>query len=127
MEEISTDKAPSFEAAPLSQATKVGDTIYVSGQLGVDPQTEELVSDDVKEQAEQTFENIAPVLEAAGASLDDIVNTTVFLSDLGHYEAVNEVYGEYLNEPYPSRSAIEVGDLVLDGDVEIEVIAYIGD
>lgn len=126
MEEISTDEAPSFEAAPLSQATKVRDTIYVSGQLGIDPQSEELVSDDVSEQATQTFENIAAVLETAGASLDDIVNATVFLSDLKYYDAVNEVYGEYLNEPYPSRSAIEVGDLVLDGHVEIEVIAYTG-
>ncbi|MFC6989686.1 Rid family detoxifying hydrolase [Haloplanus sp. GCM10025708] len=124
MEEITTDNAPSFEAAPLSQATKVGNTIYVSGQLGIDPQSEELVSSDVQEQTKQTIENIAAVLEAAGASLDDIVNTTVFLSDLKHYDDVNEVYSESLSEPYPSRSAIEVGDLVLDGDVEIEVIAH---
>ncbi|MCU4925522.1 Rid family detoxifying hydrolase [Halobacteria archaeon AArc-dxtr1] len=122
MEEIATDDAPG-SIGPFSQAVRHGDTIYVSGQGPVDPETDEIVGDDIREQTARTLENIEIVLQAAGASLDDVLKATVFVTDMDTYDAVNEVYAEYMSDPFPARSAVEVADLPIDIGVEIEVIA----
>ncbi|MFP8956578.1 RidA family protein [Natrialbaceae archaeon A-CW3] len=124
MEEIHTDEAPAA-IGPYSQGIKDGDRVFVSGQGPVDPETGDVVSDDIGEQTAQTLENVASVLEAAGGSLDDIVKATVFVTDMDTYEDVNEVYAEYMSDPFPARSAVEVADLPIDIGVEIEVIATV--
>ncbi len=124
MQEISTDDAPA-SIGPYSQGIRDGDTVYVSGQGPVDPQTGEIVGDNIKEQTRRTLENIAAVLEATGGSLDDVVKSTVFVTDMDDYDTINEVYGEYMTEPYPARSAVQVSDLPIDIGVEIEVVASI--
>jgi len=122
MEEISTDDAPD-SIGPFSQGIRSGGRIYVSGQGPVDPDTGDLVGDDIREETELTLENIEAVLAAAGSSLDDVVKATVFVQDMDDYDAVNEVYGEYMSDPYPARSAVQVEDLPVDIGVEIEVVA----
>jgi 2-iminobutanoate/2-iminopropanoate deaminase len=122
MREISTDDAPGA-IGPYSQGIVDGETVYVSGQGPVDPGSGEIVGEDVGEQTEQTLENVGAILEAAGSSLDDVVKATVFVTDMDDYEAVNEVYGEYMSDPYPARSAVQVVELPIDIDVEIEAIA----
>jgi 2-iminobutanoate/2-iminopropanoate deaminase len=122
MREISTDDAPA-SIGPYSQGIVDDGTIYVSGQGPIDPGTGDIVGDTIEEEAERTLENVGAVLEAAGASLDDVVKATVFVRDMRNYAAVNEVYGEYMSEPYPARSAVEVDDLPVDIGVEIEVVA----
>ena len=122
MRELSTSDAPA-SIGPYSQGIKDGDTVYVSGQGPVDPATGDVVGEDVREQTAQTLENVSAVLAAAGCSLDDVVKATVFVTDMDNYDAVNDVYGEYMSDPYPARSAVEVRDLPIDIEVEIEVIA----
>lgn len=124
MEELSTDEAPA-SIGPYSQGIRDGDTVYVSGQGPTDPDTGDVVSQDVKEQTERTLENIDAVLGAADLSLDDVVKTTVFVSDMRYYDEVNEVYGEYMSDPYPARSAVEVVKMPVDIKVEIEAIASV--
>ena len=118
MEEVHTEDAPSA-IGPYSQATKDGDRVYVSGQGPVGPETGEVVSDDVREQTERTLENVDAVLAAADLSLADVVKATVFLTDTENYDVVSEVYGEYISDLYPARSAVEVCELPID----IEVVA----
>jgi reactive intermediate/imine deaminase len=122
MEEISTDNAPG-SIGPFSQAIRDNGTIYVSGQGPVDPESGEIISEDIKEQTAQTLENIGAILEAVDASLDDVVKATVFVTDMDNYDAVNDVYGDYMSAPFPARSAVQVADLPIDIGVEIEVIA----
>lgn len=122
MREIQTDNAPE-SIGPFSQGIVQGDTIYVSGQGPVDPDTGEIVGETPSEQTRQTLENIDAILGAADASLDDVVKTTVFLDDMRYYDEINETYSELLSDPYPARSAVEVVKLPVDIDVEIEVIA----
>ncbi|WP_440009710.1 Rid family detoxifying hydrolase [Halomicrococcus sp. SG-WS-1] len=122
MEEINTDEAPP-SIGPFSQAIRDGGRIYVSGQGPVDPESGEIVGDTVREQTARTLENVAAVLEAADRSLDDVVKATVFVRDMDDYDAVNDVYADYMTEPYPARSAVEVADLPIDIGVEIEVVA----
>ena len=124
VEEISTENAPSA-LGPYSQGIKDGDRIFVSGQGGVDPDSREVVSGDIREQTAQTLENIGAVLEAGGSSLDSVVKCTVFVTDMSNYEAVNEVYAEYFSKPFPARSAVEVADLPIDIGVEIEAFAAV--
>jgi len=124
MDELSTDDAPA-SIGPFSQGIRDGDTVYVSGQGPIDPDSGDVVSEDVQEQTERTLENIDAVLSAADLSLDDVVKTTVFVSDMRYYDEVNEVYGEYMSEPYPARSAVEVVKLPVDIKVEIEAIASV--
>lgn len=121
MEEISTDTGGND--LPFSQAIKHGDTIYVSGQGPLDPDTGAVVGNDVREQTARTLENIASILEAGGSSLDRVVRAGVYLRDMRHYDAVNDVYGRYMSVPYPARTAVEVDDLPVDIMVEIDVIA----
>ncbi|WP_224270867.1 Rid family detoxifying hydrolase [Haloprofundus salinisoli] len=124
MEEIHTDAAPA-SIGPFSQAIRDGDRIFVSGQGPVDPESGDVVSDDIGEQTAQTLDNVAAVLEAGGSSLDSVVKATVFVTDMANYDAINEVYGEYMSDPYPARSAVEVADLPIDIGVEIEVVAAV--
>jgi reactive intermediate/imine deaminase len=126
MEEISTDDAPP-SIGPFSQGIVDGETIHVSGQGPIDPETGDIVGDDIQEETARTIENIAAVLDAAGASLDDVVKTTVFVQDMANYDAINEVYAEHFSEPYPARSAVQVEDLPVDIGVEIEVQASLRD
>lgn len=122
MEEIHTDEAPAA-IGPYSQGIIDGDRIFVSGQGPVDPETGDIVDNDIEAQTERTLENVAVVLDAAGSSLDDVVKATVFVTDMANYDAVNDVYAEYMSDPFPARSAVEVADLPIDIGVEIEVIA----
>ncbi|RBI60483.1 RidA family protein [halophilic archaeon] len=122
MEEINTDEAPP-SIGPFSQAVRDGGRIYVSGQGPVDPESGEIIGDTVREQTARTLENVAAVLEAADRSLDDVVKATVFVRNMDDYDAVNDVYADYMTEPYPARSAVEVADLPIDIGVEIEVVA----
>ena len=122
MRELSTEDAPA-SIGPYSQGIVDGDRIYVSGQGPVDPESGDIVGETVADQTERTLENVAAILAAADASLDDVVKATVFVRDMDDYDEVNEVYGEYMSEPYPARSAVEVADLPIDIGVEIEVVA----
>jgi 2-iminobutanoate/2-iminopropanoate deaminase len=122
MREITTDDAPA-SIGPYSQGIVDGDTVYVSGQGPVDPETGDVVGVTIEAQTDRTLENIGAVLAAADASLEDVVKTTVFVRDMADYEAVNGRYGEYMSTPYPARSAVEIADLPIDIDVEIEAIA----
>lgn len=126
-ERIQTDEALSFEAfdLPISQGVVHGDTLYVSGQTGVDPETNEMVEGGVEAEARMALENIGAILRAAGSSFDDVIKATVFVEDMDDFEAVNAVYEEFLSEPYPARSAVEVSDLALEFAVEIEAIAAV--
>ncbi|AWB43255.1 reactive intermediate/imine deaminase [Paenibacillus sp. CAA11] len=118
---ISTTQAPGA-IGPYSQGVEIGNLVYTSGQLGLDPATGEL-AEGVAAQAAQSLRNVQAILEAAGTSLDKVIKTTVFLKDMGDFTKVNEVYSTFFNEPYPARSAVEVARLPKDGLVEIEVIA----
>lgn len=124
MREVSTERAP-VNDFPYSQGVVHGDTVYVAGQLPIDPESGEVVGDGIREQTERAMENVTAILDAAGSSTDAIVKTTAFLSDLDDFDAFNEVYRTFLSEPFPARSAIEVGDLARGVTVEIEVIAAI--
>jgi 2-iminobutanoate/2-iminopropanoate deaminase len=119
---ISTDKAPAA-IGPYSQAIQAGNLLFCSGQIPLDPVSGEIVSGDVRRQAEQVMENIAAVLSAAGAGFDDVVKTTVYLVEIGDFGEVNEVYGRYFPGHKPARSTVAVKALPRGVLVEIEVIA----
>ncbi|WP_435361712.1 Rid family detoxifying hydrolase [Haloarchaeobius sp. DFWS5] len=125
MEEISTADAPP-SIGPFSQAIRDDGRIYVSGQGPIDPETGDIIEGSVGDETAQTLENVDAVLRAADCSLDDVVKATVFVRDMANYDAINEVYAEYMSEPYPARSAVEVADLPVDIEVEIEVVASAG-
>ena len=118
---ISTDKAPSAIGA-YSQAVRSSDTVYISGQIPLDPTTQEVVDGDARTQIDRVFQNVAAVAMAAGGSLSNIVKLTVYLTDLGNFPTVNEVMGEYFTEPYPARAAIGVASLPKGVSVEVEAI-----
>jgi len=122
MEEIYTTDAPIFDY-PFSQATKHGNTIYLSGQVPVDPVTGNIVDGGITEQTAQVMENAQEILEAGGSSLDKVLKSEVYLTDIKDFEEFNEVYKEYLSDPKPARSAYEVSDLAIDIVVEIDFIA----
>lgn len=121
---ISTKNAPAA-IGPYSQAVKTGNLVFTSGQIPLDPQTGELVNDDIKKATERSMENINAILEEAGTSLDKVVKTTVFIQDMNDFAAVNEVYGRYFTENQPARSCVEVAKLPKGAKVEIEVTAYV--
>ena len=122
---ISTTNAPGA-IGPYSQAIVAGNTVYVSGQLGLDPSTGQFAGDTAAEQAVQIFENIKAILEEAGSDMDHIVKTTCFMKNMEDFGSVNEVYAQYLSEgSYPARSAVEVAALPKGGLVEIETIAIV--
>jgi reactive intermediate/imine deaminase len=118
---ISTQDAPAAIGV-YSQAVRVGNTIWVSGQIPLDPKTKDLVQGDVEAQVRQVFENLKAIVAAAGASFDDVVKATVFLIDLSHFGLVNKVMAEYFREPYPARAAVGVAALPRGAQVEVECI-----
>ena len=119
---ISTDKAPGA-IGPYSQAIKVSDLVFCSGQIPIDPATGEFVSQDVAEQTKQVLRHLSAVLEAAGSGLDKVVKTTVFLADMGDFAAMNDVYAEFFSENKPARATVQAARLPRDARVEIECIA----
>lgn len=118
---ISTDQAPQA-IGTYSQAVKVGSTVYLSGQIPLDPQTMELVTGDMQAQIRRVFENLAAVGVAAGGSLADVAKLNVFLTDLSHFPLVNEVMAQYFSEPYPARAAIGVAALPKGAQVEMDAV-----
>lgn len=118
---ISTDKAPAA-IGTYSQAVKVGSTVYLSGQIPLDPATMTLVDSNMSEQIHQVFKNLTAVCEAAGGSLQDIAKLNIFLTDLSHFALVNEIMAEYFEQPYPARAAIGVAQLPKDAAVEMDGI-----
>ena len=118
---ISTNKAPQA-IGPYSQAVKIGNLIFISGQVPINPETGDVVSGSIEDQANQVIENIRNICEAADRDLGDIVKLSIFLTDLGNFSIVNEVMKKYFSEPYPARATIEVSGLPLGVDVEIEAI-----
>jgi reactive intermediate/imine deaminase len=118
---IHTDSAPAA-IGTYSQAIRAGDTVYLSGQIPLDPQTMELVSGGAEPQIRQVFDNLMAVAEAAGGTLADIAKLTVYLTDLGDFSTVNEVMAEYFTEPYPARAAIGVAQLPKGATVEMDAV-----
>jgi 2-iminobutanoate/2-iminopropanoate deaminase len=119
---ISTEAAPEA-LGPYSQAIQVGNTIYCSGQIGIDPTTDSLVAGGVGAETRQALENLRAVLESAGFSLEDVVRTQVFLADLDDYAAMNEVYSTYFDAASPARAAVQAAGIPADARVEITVTA----
>jgi 2-iminobutanoate/2-iminopropanoate deaminase len=119
---VSTEKAPKA-IGPYEQAIKVGEFIYASGQIPLDPKTGNVVEGGIAVQTRQVMENLKAVLEAAGSSFDRAVKTTVFLKNIGDFAAMNEVYAEYLGKAKPARSTVAVADLPRRALVEIDLIA----
>ena len=119
---ISTSKAPAA-IGPYSQAIQVGNLVFASGQIPIDPATGSFVAGGVKEQARQSLTNVKAILDEVGLTLDNVVKTTVFLADMNDFADVNAVYAEFFAEPYPARSAVAVKTLPKGALVEIEVIA----
>ena len=121
---IHTDSAPAA-IGTYSQAVKVNNTVYLSGQIPLDPQTMELASDEISGQVSQVFRNLAAVCAASGGDLSNIVKLNIFLTDLSHFPIANEIMGQYFNEPYPARAAIGVRALPKGSQVEMDGILVI--
>ncbi len=124
METVSTENAPGA-IGPYSQAVKTGNLVFCSGQIPIDPATNEFVSDDVAEQTEQVLKNLSAVLNAAGTELNKVVKTTVFLADMNDFAAMNEIYAQFFDTNKPARATVQAARLPRDARVEIECIAVI--
>ncbi len=124
LQAIASSEAPAA-IGPYSQAVKAGDTLFVSGQLPIDPKTGAFAGDDVAAQTRQSLANIRAILSQAGMTMRNVVKTTVFLADIADFGAMNEVYAEFFTEPYPARAAFQVAALPKAAKVEIECIAHI--
>lgn len=118
---IKTDRAPAA-IGPYSQAIKAGSTVYLSGQIPLDPATMELVGGGMDAQVRRVFDNLSAVCDAAGGALRDIVKLNIFLTDLSHFNQVNEIMKEYFQEPYPARAAIGVAALPKGAEVEMDAV-----
>jgi reactive intermediate/imine deaminase len=122
---IHTERAPQA-IGTYSQAVRVGDTVYMSGQVPLDPATMQMVAGDIEAQIRRVFENLKAVAEAAGGSLAQAVKMNVYLTDLAHFAKVNEVMAAYCAQPYPARAAVGVAQLPRGAQVEIECILHLG-
>jgi reactive intermediate/imine deaminase len=122
---IHTTDAPAA-IGTYSQAVRVGDTVWISGQIPLDPTTRELVSGDIETEIRRVFDNLRAIATAAGGTLDDAVKVTIFLTDLAHFAKVNEVMAQYFAQPYPARAAVGVAALPRDARVEIECVLALG-
>jgi reactive intermediate/imine deaminase len=122
---IHTERAPQA-IGTYSQAVRAGDTVYLSGQIPLDPGTMQLVTGDIEAQIRRVFENLKAVAEAAGGSLADAVKVNVFLTDLANFAKVNEVMAQYCAKPYPARAAVGVASLPRGAQVEIECVLQLG-
>ena len=118
---IHTDRAPKA-IGPYSQAVRAGNTVYLSGQIPLDPKTMELVSGDIEKEIRQVFENLKAVAEASGGSLAKAVKVNVFLTDLANFTKVNDIMAQYCSQPYPARAAVGVAQLPRGARVEIECV-----
>ncbi len=123
-EVINTSKAPAA-IGPYSQAVKVGNMLFISGQIPFVPETMELVSEDIKEQTKQCLENLKGILEEAGMTFNNVVKTSVFIKDMNEFAQINEVYATYFTDNKPARACVEVARLPKDVRVEIEAIAVV--
>ena len=123
---ISTDRAPAA-IGTYSQAVRAGNTVYLSGQIPLDPATMTLVDGDIDAQIRRVFDNLNAVAEAAGSTFRDVVKLNVFLTDLGHFARVNEIMAEYFEQPYPARAAIGVAALPRGAGVEMDAVLVLGD
>ena len=121
---IHTDSAPAA-IGPYSQAIQIGDLLFVSGQVPIDPDTGAVVEGDIAVQARQSLSNLKAILNAAGTNMGAVVKTTVFLADMNDFAAMNEVYAQFFQEPFPARSAVQAARLPKDAKVEIEAIAQL--
>ena len=121
---VLTDRGPK-PIGPYSQAIKVNELLFVSGQVAIDPKTNEFVAGDIQQQTERTLENLKGIVEAAGSKLSHVIKTTVFLKNMSDFAAMNEIYARYFSATPPARSTVEVARLPKDALVEIEVIATI--
>ncbi|WIV10624.1 RidA family protein [Proteiniborus sp. MB09-C3] len=121
---IFTEEAPKA-IGPYSQAITVGNMVFTSGQLGINPETGNMAEGTIQDETRQSLNNLKAVLEAAGAKLTDVVKTTVFIKDMNQFGLINEVYGEYFSEHKPARSCVEVARLPKDGNVEVEAVAIL--
>lgn len=122
--EIATNKAPAA-IGPYSQAVLIGNTLYTSGQIPIDPATGALVQGGIKEQGTRVFENLKAVLEQAGTDFSKVVKVNVFITDLNDFAALNELYATYFDKPYPARSCVQVSGLPKGALVEIEMVASV--
>ena len=122
---IRTEKAPApFQGAPYSQAIRVGELVFVSGQLALRPDHAEIVGDTIQEQTEQVMQNLGAILEEAGSGLDRLVKTTVYLVDLGDFAGMNEVYARHVGDRPPARATVEISALPSGALVEIEAVGH---
>ncbi len=122
---IHTDKAPQA-IGTYSQAVRCGNTVYMAGQIPLDPASMQLVEGDMGAQIRRVFDNLAAVAEAAGGSLSNVAKLNVFLPDLGHFALVNEIMAEYFQQPYPARAAVGVAALPKDAQVEMDAVMELG-
>ncbi len=121
---IQTDQAPKA-IGTYSQAVKVGNTVYLSGQIPLDPQTMNLVEGDMSAQIRRVFDNLSAVAKAAGGTLNDVVKLNIFLTDLNHFALVNEIMAQYFEQPYPARAAIGVASLPKGAAVEMDAVMHL--
>ncbi|MCX7759587.1 MAG: RidA family protein [Hydrogenothermaceae bacterium] len=122
MQIIQTEKAPQA-IGPYSQAIKYENLVFISGQIAIDPATNQFIGGDIKEQTVRVLENIKAILEEAGLNLNHVIKTTIYLKNLEDFQTVNQIYGEYFKEHKPARATVEVSRLPKDALIEIEVIA----
>ena len=121
---VRTESAPApFQGAPYSQGIVAGDLVFVSGQLGIDPEGGHVVQGGIVEQTEQVMKNLSAILEEAGSSLDDVLMTSIFLVDLDDFPAMNEVYARHVSEPYPARATVQIAALPSGARIEVAVVA----
>jgi len=120
---IKTDQAPAA-IGPYSQAVRIGNMLYTSGQIALDPRSGEFLSGEIEQETERTLENISAILKADGLSLDNIVKTTVYLTDLRYFTRMNQIYEKYFSENKPARACVQIAALPKGAKVEIEAIAF---
>lgn len=123
---ISSDNAPSA-VGPYEQAVRVGNFIFTSGQIPIDPSINKLIEGDIAQQTRRVMENLKSILEASGSSIRNVIKTTIFLTDLKNFEQVNKVYGEYFTDSKPARSTVQVSALPKGAEIEIEIVAVAED
>jgi len=122
--EIIISKKVPAAIGPYSPALKIGNLIFVSGQLPIDPAIGEIVKGEIEAQVKRSLENLKAVLESYSVDLENVVKTTIFLKDMNNFSRINKVYGEYFTSQFPARSCVEVSRLPKDADIEIEAIAF---
>ena len=123
---VRTDNAPApFQGAPYSQAVRYGDLLFVAGQVALKPDHDQIVGEGIEEQTEQVCENLKAILEESGSSFEQVLNTTIYLTDFGDFPKLNEVYGRYVGNSPPARATIQIAGLPMGARVEIAVVAHV--